>query len=233
MDDELHDGHESEQVEAEGPKTEIRPARGRTFLPEVTGVDFSSSRRGYDRDEVDQYVERVSRIVVELEAMRSPDAVIERALADVGEETSAILRRARKAAEEIIADAESQARERSDAAEAQARELREDADRYSARVRAEAEQVLSDTRSEADEIRQSAEADARRAREDADQYRQQVSAHIDQLAQDRHRLIEDLRKLADQFHRTADRALEQIPNHESSYGAVKANGGAATEAHSP
>jgi DivIVA domain-containing protein len=224
VEDEVRDGPESEPTEAPA-KTELRPARGRTFLPEVTGVEFSSGRRGYDRQQVDQYVERVSRIVVELEAMRSPDAVIERALADVGEETSAILRRARKAAEEIIADAESQARERTEGAEAQARELREDADRYSAGARAEGERVLSDARSQAEAITAQAAADARRVREDADRYREQVQTHIEQLAHERHRLIEDLRKLADQFHRTADRALEQIPGHETSYAAVEGNGG--------
>ncbi|MGE5617321.1 MAG: DivIVA domain-containing protein [Candidatus Woesearchaeota archaeon] len=227
MADERREAPEPESAEAAGPKNELRPARGRTFLPEVTGVDFSSSRRGYDRDEVDQYVERVSRIVVELEAMRSPDAVIERALADVGEETSAILRRARKAAEEIIADAESQAQERAAAVDAEARELREDADRYSAGLRAEGEQVLGDARSQAEEITTKATGDARRVREDADRYRDQVSAHIEQLAHERHRLIEDLRKLADQFHRTADRALEQIPSHDPSPGAFEGNGGGA------
>src|SRR5579884_420901 len=138
--------------ETQAPKVELRPARGRTFLPEVTGVEFSGARRGYDRAEVDQFVERVSRIVVELEAMRSPDAVIERALADVGEETSAILRRARKAAEEIIGDAEDHARERNAQVEAHAREQREEADRYSARVRADAEQVLKEAREEAEQI---------------------------------------------------------------------------------
>jgi DivIVA domain-containing protein len=233
VDDELRDRPESENADADAPgaKTELRPARGRTFLPEVTGVDFSSSRRGYDRDEVDQYVERVSRIVVELEAMRSPDAVIERALADVGEETSAILRRARKAAEEIIADAQAHARDRTAAAEAQARELREDADRYSTRVRAEAEKVLDDARAQAEETQAQAASDAHRVRGEADRYREQVSSHIDQLARERHRLIEDLRKLADQFHRTADRALEQIPNQESSYEGIESNG-APTETHS-
>ncbi len=216
---------EPETVEGAGSRPELRPARGRTFLPEVTDVDFSSSRRGYDRADVDQYVERVSRIVVELEAMRSPDAVIERALADVGEETSAILRRARKAAEEIIADAESHADDRSAQAESQARQLREDADRYNAKVRAEAEQVLGDARAEADQIRSQAEADASRTRDVADRYQHQVGSHIEQLAQERHRLIEDLRKLADQFHRTADRALEQIPSQELSYEGIGGNGG--------
>jgi DivIVA domain-containing protein len=233
VDDELRAGSESEDVEAPSAKPELRPARGRTFLPEVTGVEFSSSRRGYDRDEVDHYVERVSRIVVELEAMRSPDAVIERALADVGEETSAILRRARKAAEEIIADAESHGRQQTANAEAQARALREDADRYNARVRSDADEVLQEARAQAEEITDQAGADARRVREEADRYRDQVNSHIEQLARDRHRLIEDLRKLADQFHRTADRALEQIPAHDITYGTVEGNGGsAATEAQS-
>jgi DivIVA domain-containing protein len=228
VDDELREGSESENLEAPAPKTELRPARGRTFLPEVTGVEFASSRRGYDRDEVDQYVERVSRIVVELEAMRSPDAVIERALADVGEETSAILRRARKAAEEIIADAEGQAREHTANSETQARAVREDADGYNARVRAEGEQVLQDARAEAEKITAQAVAEARRVREDADRYRDQVNSHIEQLARDRHGLIEDLRKLADQFHRTADRALEQIPTHDIGY---EGNGGTAAAEH--
>ena len=39
--------------------------------------------------------------------------------------------------------------------------------------------------------------------------------------------IEDLRKLADQFHRTADRALEELPEQGASYGAVEGNGGSA------
>lgn len=235
---------EAESSDEQAPRTELRPARGRTFLPDVTGVEFSMARRGYDRAQVDQFVERVSRIVVELEAMRSPDAVIERALADVGEETSAILRRARKAAEEIIADAEATARERGAQAEARSREMREEADHYSARVRAEAERVLSEAGSEAEEIlgearnqaagvREEASTEAKRVRGDADRYRAQVSAHIEQLAGDRHRLIEDLRKLADQFHRTADRALEQIPSHDISYEGSEGNGGgASTQARS-
>jgi F0F1-type ATP synthase membrane subunit b/b' len=188
--------------------------------------------------------ERVSRIVVELEAMRSPDAVIERALADVGEETSAILRRARKAAEEIIADAEAHVRDRNEQAEAQARELREDADHYSARVKAEGEEVLDRARSEANQIlaearseakglRDDATTEATRTRTDAERYRAQVSTHIEQLALERHRLIEDLRKLADQFHRTADRALEQIPSQDISYEGSEGNsGGAPSEAAS-
>jgi len=209
-------------------KTEVRAARGRTFLPELTGVDFSSSRRGYDRAQVDRYVERVSRIVVELEAMRSPDAVIERALADVGEETSAILRRARKAAEEIVAEAEERARESADASEAQGRKIRDEAERYGEQIRAEADKALAQARAHAERISAEATADARRTREEADGYQERVNGQIEQLSQERHRLIEDLRKLADNFHRTADRALEQIPSRRQEHEAAGGNGGGAS-----
>jgi DivIVA domain-containing protein len=224
---------EPETGEAPVSKTELRPARGRTFLPELTGVEFSSARRGYDRAQVDGYVERVSTVVVELEAMRSPDAVIERALSDVGEETSAILRRARKAAEEIVADAESHARDRGAQAEAQASQVREDADRYTAQARAEADQLLSEARARAEQITGQAAAEATHARDDADRHHDQVSSQIEQLAEQRHQLLEDLRSLADQFHRTADRALEQIPSLDASGRSAEGNGDQApTEAKS-
>jgi DivIVA domain-containing protein len=205
-------------------KAELRPARGRSFLPEVSGIEFSHSRRGYDCDQVDQYLERVSRIVVELEAMRSPDAVIERALADVGEETSAILRRARKAAEEIEDDANTRARDHTAAAESQARQIAEQAAAHAARVRAEADAVLDDARARAEQITAQAGAEARAMREQADAYEERVASHIEQLAQDRQRLIEDLRKLADSFHRTADRALEQLPGRELAHHGAGDNG---------
>jgi len=201
-------------------KSEFRSARGRSFLPEVTGIEFSHSRRGYDRAQVDQYVERVSRIVVELEALRSPDAVIERALADVGEETSAILRRARRAAEEIETDASAHAQRLTDAAEAQGRQIAEQADAHGERIRAEADKVLADARTRAEELGAEAAEDARRVRADADDYADRVAAHVEQLAHERQRLIEDLRKLADSFHRTADRAIEEAPGLQPSHAAV-------------
>jgi DivIVA domain-containing protein len=182
-------------------KPDLRPARSRSYLPEVTGVEFSHSRRGYDREQVDRYVEQVSRMIVELEAQRSPDAVIERALADVGEETSAILRRAREAAEEIEAEATAHAQKLTAAAEAQGCRIIDEA-----------------------------EAHAERARAEADAYEDQVEANVEQLADDRQRLIEDLRKLADSFQRTADRAIEEAPDRQTSQAVV---GGDRAEAPEP
>lgn len=196
----MEDPHGVDRTPDEGTaasKPDFRPARGRSFLPEVTGIEFSHSRRGYDREQVDQYVERVSRIVVELEALRSPDAVIERALADVGEETSTILRRARTAAEEIESDASAHAQRLTDAAEAQGRQIAEQAEAHGERIRAE-----------------------------ADDYEDRVAVHVEQLAHERQRLVEELRKLADSLHRTAERAVEEAPGRQPAHAAVSDRSGA-------
>jgi DivIVA domain-containing protein len=219
----VEDPHGVDQTPDEGiaaGKPDSRPARARSFLPEVTGIEFSHSRRGYDREQVDQYVERVSRIVVELEAQRSPDAVIERALADVGEETSAILRRAREAAEEIETDANAHAQRLTDAAEAQGRQIADQAQAHGERLRVQADELLADARARAEELNAEAAEEARRVRAEADDYEDRVSAHVEQLAHERQRLIEDLRKLAESFHRTADRAIEEAPGRQASHAAV-------------
>lgn len=205
-------GPAAKAEQAPTAKPEFRSGRAhRTFLPEVTDVHFSLSRRGYDREQVDRYVERISRIVVELEASRSPDAVIERALADVGEETSAILRRARRAAEEILGEALADAEKRAGEADTRARQTRQEAESHGKKVRNEADEVLRQARAEGEQIVARATADAEQRRQEFDRYRQQVLAHVEELAAERHRLIEDLRGLAETFRQSADRALEQVP----------------------
>ena len=55
-------------------------------MPEVADVDFPVVLRGYDRVAVDAYVRRASQLVAELNAGRSPQAAVRRALERVGEE---------------------------------------------------------------------------------------------------------------------------------------------------
>ncbi|MGH2833379.1 MAG: hypothetical protein ACRDK2_11455, partial [Solirubrobacteraceae bacterium] len=49
-------------------------------------ADFPIALRGYDRDAVDAYIKRTSRLIAELYAARSPEAAVRRALDRVGEE---------------------------------------------------------------------------------------------------------------------------------------------------
>src|SRR3954454_9865695 len=94
--------------------------------------DFPIALRGYDRAAVDAYVQRVNRVIADLEVSRSPHSAIRHALDQVGEETRGILERAHDTADEITARSRKQAAERLEQAELEAREAIEAAE---ARVR--------------------------------------------------------------------------------------------------
>jgi chromosome segregation ATPase len=98
------------------------------------------ARRGYDREAVDAYIDRVAVLVEDLVATRSPQFAVNRALQDLGQETAGILRQAQDTARQMTDRAREQARERvEDAtreveaqraeAAASVRRLDEDADR--------------------------------------------------------------------------------------------------------
>lgn len=101
-------------------------------VEEIRGVSFPTAIRGYDREAVDDYVERVNRLIAELEISRSPESAVKHAVAQVSEETRGILERAHETAEEITARSRSRADDRIQEAEREAAKIREAAE---ARVR--------------------------------------------------------------------------------------------------
>ena len=92
-------------------------------VPNVADVDFPTALRGYDRLAVDAYVRKTSRLVAELQATRSPEAAVRRALARVGEEVSGILQRAHETANEITAQSRKESEERLQTARREAEEI--------------------------------------------------------------------------------------------------------------
>jgi cell division septum initiation protein DivIVA len=106
----------------------------------LVDADFPTAMRGYDRHAVEEYVERTRRLVAELQATRSPEAAVRRALERVGDQVSGILQRAHETAEQITARSRSEAEDRLeearreagqmiDAAKERVRELDADTDR--------------------------------------------------------------------------------------------------------
>ena len=79
---------------------------------------FPVAIRGYDRIAVDAYVKQTSQLVAELQATRSPEAAIKRALERVGEQISGILQRAHDTAEQITSQSRSEGEDRLEAARA-------------------------------------------------------------------------------------------------------------------
>jgi DivIVA domain-containing protein len=117
----------------------------------VDNPQFQVVRRGYEKSEVDAYVRRVTGIVRDLVAIRSPREAIRQALERVGEETSDILRRAHETADEIAGTSRREAEERVDTARQEAARMIADAearvaelDRDADTVWQERERILGD-----------------------------------------------------------------------------------------
>ena len=97
-------------------------------LAELRQPGFPVALRGYDRDAVDAYVERVNRTIADLQIGRSPHSAIRHALDQVSEETRGILERAHDTADEITSRSRDQAAERLQRAEREAQEAIEAAE---------------------------------------------------------------------------------------------------------
>lgn len=122
-------------------------------VPSVADVDFPVVLRGYDRIAVDAYVRKTSQLVAELQATRSPEAAVRRALERVGEEVSGILQRAHDTAEKITANSRREAEDRLEAARQEAARIVavaetrvKELDAETDRIWAERHRIVEDTR---------------------------------------------------------------------------------------
>jgi DivIVA domain-containing protein len=154
-------------------------------VPEVANVDFPTVLRGYDRLAVDAYVKRTSQLVAELNAGRSPQAAVRRALERVGEDVSGILQRAHETAEQITSQSRVESEDRLEAA------------------RVEADQLVSGARLQADALLADAQGRVR-----------DLDAETDRIWAERHRIVEDAQSLASQLLALAESAITRFPAAE-------------------
>jgi DivIVA domain-containing protein len=155
---------------------------------EIRNVSFPVSVRGYDRRAVDAHVQRVNRVIAELEVSRSPQAAVRAAVDRVSEQTKGILQQARESAEQITAAAREEAEQIIAAAKAESAELVVNASTDADRARAEAEQILADARASAAEIVARSEADAaerlRRSEEEIAALQEEAEGRMRELQAD-------------------------------------------------
>jgi DivIVA domain-containing protein len=121
-------GGPSEQVTGSLERLSASDRGRQARIAEVREAGFPIALRGYEREAVDAYVERVQSLISELEASGSPEAAIRRALDQVGEETSSILQRAQQTANEITERSRASADDRIREAEREARMVAADAE---------------------------------------------------------------------------------------------------------
>jgi DivIVA domain-containing protein len=138
--------------------TEYRATRfNRNRADEIGERSFPIVKRGYDRAAVDAFVQEVREIVADLEARQSHESAVQRALAEVGEETTSILQRAHETADEIAARSRAQAEGRLERADREAELVRQQAEAYSDKIVVETRLLWEERQRLIDDIRQLAD----------------------------------------------------------------------------
>jgi DivIVA domain-containing protein len=132
----------------------------------IESKEFSSTLRGYDRDEVDAYLRALAD-----DLRRFKEGSSERLYENLGEEMGGLLQHARDSADEMLRQAEEDAARVRQQAQSEAQTMKAHAESQASEMRAAAEAGARETRAEAsrdaDETRAAAEADAKRRTDEA------------------------------------------------------------------
>lgn len=171
-------------------------------IERIRTATFKVARRGYDKREVDRFLEKLADW---LETGGGDDArseVVRTELERIGEQVAGILTSAHDAGEALRADAEARIEEEREAAKRYESGLRAEADAYSERTHIEADEYATETRGEADSyaarIRNEANAEAATTREDAEAYAETTRREAEEEAAETVRAAEaQARQLVD------------------------------------
>jgi DivIVA domain-containing protein len=167
---------------------------------DIRDISFATAVRGYDRREVDAYVERVNRVIAELEVSRSPQSAVKHALDRVGEQTSGVLQRAREVAQELTATALAEADHATRRAKVEAEEAVESAQMQAHQLRGqskeEADEIIARASAQAAERVKRGEDRLRKLQDEAEQRLRTLRGEIDAAADARRQLLEELRQTA-------------------------------------
>ena len=144
---------------AAGDTAEFVAGLGRaSILDEIREAQFPLARRGYDRESVEAYIARVAQLVEDLEATRSPQGAVDRALEELADETAGILRQAQESAHQITARSAAEASERVERAERDAVAREADAETHVRRLDDDTDRIWEERRRLIEDARGLAEA---------------------------------------------------------------------------
>ena len=181
---------------------------------QLENVSFTTTLRGYDRDEVDAFIKNVQVALKEAERQRS-----ERLYAHMGEEIGNLLQHAQDSAEEMKKEAESDAaRMRADADTAAARmrdEAQADAHTMRADAQADAKNMRAEAEADATSIRAKANDDAARRTKEADDRVAELEADEADARNRIRTLRAQLDEIAGQLRPLEKRATESTRDSES------------------
>jgi DivIVA domain-containing protein len=223
-------GSESETARASGqPTQDVGSQQRRDQLrTEIRDVSFPTAVRGYERHAVDAYIERVNRVIAELEVGSSPQATVRHALDRVGEQIGGVLQHARQAAEEITAEALAEAEATTTKARTEAEQIMEDvelqADQVRGRSKQQADEMLARAREQAAELMLRAEEQARAVQEQAEPRLRELEADTEAVWDARRKLLEDLPRMATELMEIAGAATARLRRPPGEGGAPAQSG---------
>jgi DivIVA domain-containing protein len=211
---------------------------------DIRDVSFHSAVRGYERREVDRYVQRVNTVIAELEIAGSPEAAVRHALDRVGEQTSGILQHARETADSIIATARTEGEEAIDRAMAKSRHIVDAARTEAAAIVAGAggeahdlvqqgESELDAARKQAEQVRLEADAALAAARSHAEEIVGKAERDTEALLAERRRVVEEVHALAARLEDAADGAAAPTAVHDRPEGSSEEPGSAGVRQRKP
>jgi DivIVA domain-containing protein len=214
---------ESTSREQQAPSESAESAAFGSLLSNVPSdirdVSFPTVVRGYDRREVDAYVQRVNRVIAELEISRSPQAAVKHALDRVGEQTSGVLQRAREVAEELTSTALAEAEHATLRAKVEAEEMIENAQMQAHQLRGqskeEADEIIARARAEAAEKLKRAEEQVRTLQDGAEGRLRELQADIQASADTRRKVLDELRRTAAELDEFAGGAINRFNGGET------------------
>lgn len=119
----------------------------------VRATEFPTAMRGYDREAVDAFLAQLADLVDTLESRQARETVVQRALDEVGEETSSILKQAHESADDITARSRSQAEDRVEVARQEAAAIVREARLEAAELKRETEDLQEERANLIDELR--------------------------------------------------------------------------------
>jgi DivIVA domain-containing protein len=151
----------------------------------IRSATFNVSRRGYDRREVDTFLQRLADWLEGGGEDQAHSELVQRELERIGQRTAKVLTAAGEAAAALTADAEAEAAERLDEARIAANAARVEAQRYAEQTRGEADEYGESERGKADayarKVRGEADAHDERTRTGADAYAGQTREEAEAL----------------------------------------------------
>jgi DivIVA domain-containing protein len=122
-----------------------------TSLDRIRNATFPSSRRGYDKHEVEKFLGRLADWLETGGGDESRSDAVKRELERVGERTGAILAQAEESAQQIRGEAEDEARGTVNTANIEATETRTEAHSYATETRTSADAYAAETRRAAEQ----------------------------------------------------------------------------------